>query len=71
MARRDKRGRLVCECGGYWFPHRKGGGACDHSIRRDIHLAIRFKCKEALTEALIAFALTYPHKVAPATTCPF
>jgi hypothetical protein len=29
--RRDKRGRIVCNCGGYWFPHRKGGGACDHS----------------------------------------
>lgn len=37
----DKRGRLVCWCGGYWFPHRKAGGACDHSPRADYYHAMR------------------------------
>lgn len=41
MVRRDKRGRLVCGCMGYWFPHRKGGGACEHSPRVDYYLALR------------------------------
>jgi hypothetical protein len=27
-----------CMCGGYWFPHRRGGGACDY------HLALRAGC---------------------------
>lgn len=39
--RRDKRGRLVCDCGGYHFPHRKGGGACEHSPRVEYYLALR------------------------------
>lgn len=30
-----------CGCGGYWFPHRKGGGACDFSPRADYYRAIR------------------------------
>lgn len=30
-----------CWCGGYWFPHRKGGGACHHSPRSDYYLALR------------------------------
>lgn len=33
--------RLRCDCGGYWFPHRKTGGACDHGPRRDFFIAIR------------------------------
>lgn len=67
--RLDKRGRPVCWCGGYWFPHRKGGGACDHSKTRDIHLAIRSGCKESLLEARMAYALEH----APVHTgpCPF
>lgn len=28
MAWTDKQGRLVCGCGGYWFPHRKGSLRC-------------------------------------------
>lgn len=39
--RRDKRGRLVCSCSGYWFPHRRTSGACDHSSRADYHRALR------------------------------
>ena len=38
---RDKRGRLVCDCGGYSFPHRKFGGACYHGPRADYYAAIR------------------------------
>lgn len=33
--------RYRCNCWGYWFPHRKGGGACEHSPRRDFYLARR------------------------------
>ncbi len=33
--------RQKCGCGGYWFPHRKGGGACEHSPTRDYHQALR------------------------------
>ena len=33
--------RRKCVCGGYHFPHRKGGGACEHGLRRDYYLAIR------------------------------
>ena len=33
--------RLVCWCEAYWFPHRRAGGACYHSPRRDYYLAIR------------------------------
>lgn len=33
--------RLRCDCGGYHFPHRKGGGACDFGIRRDYYLGLR------------------------------
>lgn len=39
--RRDKRGRSVCGCMGYAFPHRKGGGACEHSPRADYYAALR------------------------------
>lgn len=69
-ARHDKRGRLMCYCGGYHFPHRKGGGACEHSKTRDIHLAIRRGEPEQLLEALIAFSFDHPGKphVGP---CPF
>jgi hypothetical protein len=31
-----------CWCGGYWFPHRKGGGACEHSPRADYYIALRY-----------------------------
>lgn len=48
--------RLKCVCGGYWFPHRKGSGACDHSSRRDFYLAKRAglslkECQELLSAA--------------------
>lgn len=30
-----------CCCGGYWFPHRKGGGACEHGSRASYYAALR------------------------------
>lgn len=45
---KDKRGRLVCGCMGYHFPHRKGGGACDHSPRVEYYIALRAGEPEAL-----------------------
>ena len=33
--------REKCWCLGYWFPHRRGGGACDHSPRVDYYRALR------------------------------
>lgn len=44
--------RLKCECGGYWFPHRRGGGACDYSKTRDIHLALRTGDLNVILDAL-------------------
>lgn len=39
--RLDRRGRNVCDCGGYKYPHRKFGGACYHSPRADYYHALR------------------------------
>lgn len=33
--------REKCDCGGYHFPHRRGGGACVFSSRRDFYAAVR------------------------------
>lgn len=33
--------RRRCDCSGYWFPHRKTGGACEHGPRRDYYHALR------------------------------
>ena len=38
---RDKRGRIVCHCGGYHFPHRRTGGTCEHSSRAHYYAATR------------------------------
>ena len=67
--RLDKRGRLVCWCTGYWFPHRKSGGACEHSKTREIHLAVRSKDPELLLDALLDHATN--HRGTPTTKCPF
>lgn len=39
----DKRGQIVCGCGGYHFPHRKTGGACEYGppSRVDFYRAVR------------------------------
>lgn len=33
--------REKCCCSGYHFPHRRGGGACNHSPRADYYIALR------------------------------
>lgn len=33
--------RLRCDCMGYWFPHRRGGGNCEHSARPDFYMVLR------------------------------
>lgn len=42
-ASRWRNTRLRCDCMGYWFPHRKGGGACDKANpgRRDYFRMLR------------------------------
>ena len=37
----DKRGKKVCDCGGYHFPHRKTSGACHQGPRADYYAALR------------------------------
>lgn len=41
--------RLVCQCGNYWFPHRRGGGACEKADpgKRDYYLMLRAGVPEA------------------------
>lgn len=45
--------RLRCDCGGYSFPHRIGGGACDHGPRRDYYLGLRGGLVPSEAEALL------------------
>lgn len=52
----DKRGRLVCWCSGYWFPHRRTGGACVHSSRADYYAARRAGCSDAECMELLSAA---------------
>lgn len=49
-----RRKREKCECGGYWFPHRRGGGACSHSPRADYYLALRQGMSQAEAMQLLA-----------------
>jgi len=58
-----------CWCIGYWFPHRKCGGACEHSATREIHLAVRHHDSEALLSAQAAYA--FDHGKATHAPCPF
>lgn len=45
-----------CWCGGYWFPHRKGGGACHHGTRSDYYLALRAGVPESEAMQLLSAA---------------
>lgn len=54
--RKDKRGRMVCDCGGYHFPHRKTSGACVHSSRADYYHAMRAGLPEPECMALLSAA---------------
>lgn len=61
--------RLRCDCMGYWFPHRKGGGACEHSPRRKYYEMLRAGCTpaEAMLEGLTAGQIEamFPLRVCP------
>lgn len=47
--------RRKCNCPGYWFPHRKGGGSCHHSTRWEYYAALKEKVpKEVAMELLSA-----------------
>jgi hypothetical protein len=45
--------RLRCDCGNYWFPHRRGGGACAHANpgKRDYYLMLRAGVPESVAMA--------------------
>lgn len=67
---KDKRGRVMCSCTGYWFPHRKGGGACEFSPTRNIHLARRRGDPGDMLEALADHAWDNPGTPSSGD-CPF
>ena len=48
--------REKCTCGGYHFPHRRTGGACDHSPRRDFYRALRHGATLAEAQAELSAA---------------
>lgn len=45
--------RLRCDCLGYWFPHRKGGGACERANpgKRDYYRMLRQGVSEVVAMA--------------------
>lgn len=45
-----------CQCLGYWFPHRKGGGACEFSPRADYYRALRQGVPVAEAQQLLSAA---------------
>ena len=48
-----KNKRLKCECYGYWFPHRRTGGACTHGPRSEFYLALRAGVEVSEAQALL------------------
>jgi hypothetical protein len=42
-----------CDCSGYWFPHRKTGGACLAGPRCELYLALRQGVDKGEAEALL------------------
>lgn len=66
----ERNQRLKCGCMGYWFPHRRGGGACESSPTRDVHLARRYGGEDAVKDIIVEHALTNPGPAVPAE-CPF
>lgn len=61
--------RLKCGCSGYWFPHRRGGGACEASPTRYMHVLSRGRTREEAAEAILEHVLKYGG--IPSTECPF
>lgn len=62
--------RSKCDCGGYWFPHRRGGGTCYTSPSRALLLAIRDQDQEAIMEAMVDRAFITRGRISP-EPCPF
>ena len=60
--------RLRCDCMGYHFPHRRTGGACDYSPRRDYYAALRGGCSEE--EALQLLSVDQLERWRPARVAP-
>lgn len=52
-ARRHRNTRMRCDCTGYWFPHRRTGGACLQGPRADYYHAIRQGAQKGEAEALL------------------
>lgn len=72
MARaRWKRNRkLKCTCGGYHFPHRRGGGACLEGPRAEYYE--RLRQGESKSEAMLCLTVDQLERMFPedgATTC--
>jgi hypothetical protein len=55
--------RLRCDCMGYHFPHRKAGGACEHSPRADYYHALR--CGLPREEALLMLSVDQLERMVP------
>lgn len=60
-----------CWCTGYWFPHRTGGGACEHSKSRNVHLARRSGDPELILTAWLEFVFDNPGKPVSGIEPPF
>ena len=58
-----------CCCGGYHFPHRRGGGACDHSRTAVFHRLRRQG--ESVAEARLGQALAGVLVFIDSPECPF
>jgi hypothetical protein len=48
--------RLACHCGGYHFPHRRGGGACEHNSAADYWWALRHGVSQQEAMQLLSVA---------------
>ena len=60
-----------CVCGGYHFPHRRGGGACDSSPRQAIYIALRGGNPAEVAQARFEYAQLRVAVAAAGAECPF
>jgi hypothetical protein len=63
-----------CWCSGYWFPHRKGGGACDHNPNEIKIIKLRAKQRNEHPDVTMNAIIDYiwDHKDGPRDgECPF
>lgn len=65
---KERTHRVPCRCGGYHYPHRLGGGACDHSPTRALHIAKRGGDKNEIFDAQFDLAAA---RSTVSTVCPF